>query len=229
MPVNIRNSYLIISFLLLILFIVLSLIVSPKVNLNSYSSPLAIVKDTDISAYIQINHSHYKPLDQLMVLFTEYGREVIWSLTGVLLVIFGESIGLRTAVVMGLAMVVLIPIGTAAKDLVGRPRPIIPPDHFLIAADTDFSYPSGHAMIVSAGSAVMLALFRDSHRRLAISIGLTIEAALVCFSRVYVGGHYPLDVIGGILLGVAIAFVFVAKVKKIDQSLVLPIEKAFRR
>jgi membrane-associated phospholipid phosphatase len=55
---------------------------------------------------------------------------------------------------------------------------------------------------------------------LAISLTLAVEAALVCFSRVYVGGHYPLDVVGGILLGVGISFIFVAEERYVEQLLV---------
>ena len=48
-------------------------------------------------------------------------------------------------------MLVLIPIGIFAKEVVERPRPAIPSADFLIQPDTEFSFPSGHAVIVSAG------------------------------------------------------------------------------
>jgi len=148
---------------------------------------------------------------------TQYGREVVWTITGVLLLIFGGSIGRKTVLIMAMAMLVLVPIGPLAKELVGRARPIIPEGTFLIAPDKEFAFPSGHALIVSAGAAVMLALYTNSYKKRIVSIGLAVEAALVCFSRVYVGGHYPLDVAGGILLGVGVAFIFVAFSNNIEQ------------
>jgi membrane-associated phospholipid phosphatase len=122
---------------------------------------------------------------------------------------------------MGLAMLVLIPVVNAAKEIVARPRPIIPQEDFLIAADSEYAFPSGHATIVSAGAVVVLILFRDSARKLAVSLSLTIEAALVCFSRVYVGGHYPLDVFGGIFLGVGVALIFICVTNYGEVAMVL--------
>ncbi|HEY9493006.1 MAG TPA: phosphatase PAP2 family protein, partial [Nitrososphaeraceae archaeon] len=157
---------------------------------------------------------------EFMVIMSKYGREVVWSLTIILLFIFGGWTGKKAAVIMALAMLVIVPIGTAAKDIVARPRPVIPRADFLVAADREYAFPSGHAMIVSAGAATVLVLFRDSPRKLAISLALAVEAALVCFSRVYVGGHYPLDVVGGILLGIGISFIFVAEERYVEQLLV---------
>jgi undecaprenyl-diphosphatase len=195
------------SILLLFFFILFSLMVSPKLNHNANS--LLISKDT--YAFLKINNSHYPAFNQLMILLTQYGREVVWSIAIILLFIIGGWTGKKTAVVMGLVMLVLIPVVNATKEIVARPRPaIIPQTDFLIAADSKYAFPSGHATIVSAGAAVVLMLFRDSARKLAISLSLTIEAALVCFSRVYVGGHYPLDVFGGIFLGVGMALLFIS-------------------
>jgi undecaprenyl-diphosphatase len=193
------------SILLLFIFILFSIMVSPKLTHNENS--LLISKDTSI--FLKINNSHHLNFDQFMMLLTQYGREVVWSIAIILLFIIGGTTGKKTAVVMGLAMLVLIPIVNAAKEIVARPRPVIPQTDFLIAADSEYAFPSGHATIVSAGAVVVLMLFRDSARKIAISLSLTIEAALVCFSRVYVGGHYPLDVVGGIFLGVGVALLFI--------------------
>ena len=125
-------------------------------------------------------------------------------------------------------LLVLIPLGVVAKDIVARPRPVIPKSDFLIAADKEYAFPSGHALIVSAGAAGALLLFRDTPRKLVISIILAIEAALVCISRVYVGGHYPLDVVGGILLGVGVSLIFVGIEKRIE-SLMIPIKNILKR
>ena len=197
------------------MFVVLSILVSPLTN-NS------VIIANDKSAFVKVNESHVNFLNKLMVLLTEYGREAFWIMTIIVLFIFGGKMGKKTAIVLVLAFIVLIPIGYAAKDIVQRERPSIPESDLILDQDSDYSYPSGHATIVSAGAAIALSLFRDSKRKLAISLALTAEAALVCISRVYVGGHYPLDVVGGILLGVGVSFLFIGatrQVEKITQSI----------
>ena len=65
---------------------------------------------------------------------------------------------------------------------------------------TDFSYPSGHALIVSVGAIIVLMTLPYY-----VSIPLFVEALIVSYSRVYVGVHWPLDVLSGWILGIAIA------------------------
>ncbi len=205
------SKYHISSIIILALFVVLAILVSPLASNNPG------MVDKDMSAFLKVNNSHVNFLNKIMVWLTEYGREAFWIITVILLFVFGGMSGKKTAVVLVLAFIVLIPIGFAAKEIVHRPHPAIPESDFLLAQDSEYSYPSGHATIVSAGAAIALALFRDSKRKLAISLALTAEAALVCISRVYVGGHYPLDVVGGILLGVGVSFLFIGATKKVEK------------
>jgi membrane-associated phospholipid phosphatase len=207
---------------LLVIFVILALAVSVK------DSPLVAA---DTKAFLAVNDSHVPSLNKFMVLMTQYGREAFWPVAGILLFFLGGWAGKKIAIIMAISMLVLIPIGTVAKDLVARERPTIPQSDFLLAADKEEgSFPSGHATIVSAGAAVALALFRGqgSKKKLAVSIGLTIEALLVCISRVYVGGHYPTDVFGGILLGVGVSFIFVGFAAQIEKRLLLPAANAMK-
>ena len=87
------------------------------------------------------------------------------------------------------------------KALVDRPRP---PSRYaepktLVAIPHDASFPSGHAA-TSFAAATMLAFAFPR-----LPPFLYVLAAAVAFSRVYVGVHYPLDVIGGAFMGVLVA------------------------
>ena len=92
-------------------------------------------------------------------------------------------------------------ISYGLKQWIGRVRPndAYASPKPLVHAPHDGSFPSGHAT-VSFACATVLAFYAP---RAAPAFFLL--AAAIAWSRVYVGVHYPLDVLGGAVLGVAIA------------------------
>jgi undecaprenyl-diphosphatase len=87
------------------------------------------------------------------------------------------------------------------KQWIGRERPsaVYPSPKPLVHAPHDGSFPSGHAT-VSFACATMLAFYAP---RAAPAFFLL--ASAIAWSRVYVGVHYPLDVLGGAVLGILVA------------------------
>jgi len=80
-----------------------------------------------------------------------------------------------------------------------RPYTTMANVHLLVDRTTDFSFPSDHATVAGA-VAVGLLLANRTWGRLAIGAAL-----LMAFTRVYVGAHYPGDVLAGLALGAATA------------------------
>jgi membrane-associated phospholipid phosphatase len=96
-----------------------------------------------------------------------------------------------------LALAVAQPVNHAVAE--ARPWQSLPHALILIGHSTDFSFPSDHAVMAGAATAGILLY----HRRLGIVAA--VAGVLLCFARVYVGAHYPQDVVAGFLLGAAVA------------------------
>ena len=89
----------------------------------------------------------------------------------------------------------------ALRYAIGRDRPPVrfAEPHALVHVPANPSFPSGHAA-TSFACATLLAWLTPLPR-----VPLFVLAALIAFSRVYDGVHYPLDVVGGAVLGLLVA------------------------
>ena len=108
-------------------------------------------------------------------------------------------------------------IGQLIGGAIDRARPYetIANVHLLVDKTTDFSFPSDHSTV--AGAVAVGLLF--ANRRWGIVAGVL--ALLMAFTRVYVGAHYPTDVLAGLVLGGIVAtagwFVVVPLLRRIAE------------
>jgi membrane-associated phospholipid phosphatase len=91
------------------------------------------------------------------------------------------------------------------KKLISEHRP--PASLQLVAADSGASFPSGHATTAAVLAVALVAIAATFAWRAAALVLGGLYAVAVAVSRVYLGDHYPLDVLGGILCALAAAFV----------------------
>ena len=218
------NKYLVSSIVIFGIFIVITLVIHNNViESHDNSSEDSFFYEFD-SGVLQARSYFFSPmLTEFMNILSDYGREYFWIIVLILLFVFGGIDGRIVAVIILISFILVIPLTTLVKDWVDRDRPLVYYQPYVNKLPVDESYPSGHASMVSAGAVATLLLLRKCPRQKLISSLLVIEAGLVCLSRLYLGVHYPTDLIGGILLGSGAALLVTSAHKMIERFVKLKI------
>ena len=104
------------------------------------------------------------------------------------------------------------------KDLVARPRPTRVPElegvlHLVNGYKSGkFGFVSSHA----ANTMAVALLFSLIWRNKIATVGLMLWVAANCYSRMYLGVHYPTDILGGLLIGAAVAVAAYVVLRRLD-------------
>ena len=158
----------------------------------------------DKAVFIFLNHSLANPVfDVIMPFITDLDNwRIPILIVFLLLLIFGGKKGRIVALLVVLVLTLTDQLSSfVLKSWIKRVRPcfVVEGVRLLIHQSRSYSFPSSHA----ANMAAMATLFSVKYRRYtAVFIAI---AATVAYSRIYVGVHYPSDVLGGIFVGVLCA------------------------
>lgn len=142
-------------------------------------------------------------LDPVMKLITTLGNAgIIWILITLLLLIMPRTrrIGCMSACAL---LITLLFNNILLKNLVARIRPyhVIEGLQPLVKKPREFSFPSGHAGSSFASACI---LFRKLPKK--YGIWALVLAALISVSRIYVGVHYPTDILAGVITGILYSY-----------------------
>lgn len=144
------------------------------------------------------------PLDGLIALYTQLGNAgVLWIVLSLLMLTHRST--RRAGWAALLAMVLgLVVTNLTIKPLISRPRPWldVPGLTALVTENDPNSFPSGHSC---AAFAAAMSWRRELPRKWMGRLGLLL-ALCMALSRLYVGVHYPSDVLVGCLIGCVCAW-----------------------
>lgn len=138
-------------------------------------------------------------LDTVMPIITRFGDEgIFWIIVAVILICIPKT--RKAGLSMGLAMLMGWIVGNMIlKNTVARIRPYDVQEgvNLLIDRLSSYSFPSGHTLVCFEAATALTMRYRKW------GIAALVLAALVAFSRMYLFVHYPTDVLGGAVLGIA--------------------------
>lgn len=188
----------------------------------------------DRSLYLHVNAfaRHTGWLHEPARLYADYGV-VLFAL--LLLVSWWRARGLgERAVTRALwspvAVLIAVGLNQPLVHRIGEARPftVFPAALVLVHRSTDGAFPSDHATMAGAVlAAVLLSTWHGERGRGARTLGIVtaVLAVLMAFVRVYVGVHFPLDVVAGLALGALVAAPVVLAMGALSRPLVRRLER----
>lgn len=154
-------------------------------------------------------------LTEFMKVITNFGGEIFLGIAVIVTILVLLKSHKKDALIFSFILIFGAGLNFLLKNIFQRPRPSLTP---LIKMDTSYSFPSGHTMnSFIFFTCLCYFIFRKLKNR-KLGLLLTLVSGLLVFligvSRIYLGVHYPSDVIAGLIAGL-IWFIAVLLFEKI--------------
>ena len=183
--------------LILLLFVVAPLLIF--VSMATYVVVQAGTNwDLPILVYVADHQVH--ALSRIVAVATETGSALVVALllAGVLVALLVARL-YREAAFLAVATTSSMAVDGIMKLVFARPRPAL-----FEQTPGGWSFPSGHTMSATGFATALLILSWHTRWRLPATIAAVLYAAFIGVSRVYLGVHYPSDVVGGWALSLVV-------------------------
>jgi undecaprenyl-diphosphatase len=158
-----------------------------------------LATDAALRGWFTSHHAAW--LDTVMLAFSDIGQAgTAWFILGTVATLENRRRGGRLWQ-LGLAILLAyVLVDLVLKPSIARSRPydVLMDIRVVGARPVTYSFPSGHACSSFAGAWVLTLMW------VRVAPLIWALAALIAFSRVYIGVHYPIDVLAGALIGVAV-------------------------
>lgn len=139
-------------------------------------------------------------LDAFFLAVTNAGSEYFYfAALPIICTLINRKIGIRIAI----TILVSVMINSLIKNWVAEPRPFIIDPSVTVIFETGYGFPSGHTQ----QAALFFGLLMFYVRKWWVIVPGALWVGLVGLSRMYLGVHYPTDVLGAIAIAAAILFV----------------------
>lgn len=172
--------------ILTLLFIILSILVI-----------IGNTKALDDSIYQAIFSLRNNSWDKFFINITTLGNPVTVVLIVCIIELFLKK---KDRILFPITIINTFLLNQIMKHIIVRPRP----EHLRLVTEKGYSYPSGHAMIsIALYGFLIYWVYHNIENKLIKRIIITLLTLLILgigCSRIYVGVHYPSDIIGGYLL-----------------------------
>jgi undecaprenyl-diphosphatase len=159
------------------------------------------IRDLDRALFRAIFRIKWEPLTHVMRAFTVVGTAgALWGFVAAMAFLV-TGLSLPDLLVPWAAVAGAWLVAEGTKYLFNRARPYISDTEIapLIKTPSSSSFPSGHSATAAAG-AISLSVIYPAFAPILLVAGL-----LVALSRIYLGVHYPIDVLAGLLIGASSA------------------------